>query len=130
MKPYKLKLNDGGRNLSRRPYQINDCVVRALAIACRVKYDDVYDKLKRAGRKSHQGFDLDEWLGVSPVCTLQRTFTKVNKKGLTVNNFVSRHSKGTFLIMNHHHVWVVIDGVHHDMIRVKDQPLASIWRVR
>lgn len=128
--PYQLHLCDGGRNWSRRPYQKNDCTVRALAtVTCR-DYDSIYDMLKKAGRKSHDGFDLDGWLRVSP-CKLFHgtTLTKVNKKGLTVNNFAGKHPKGKFLLQTNSHVWAVINGVHYDLIRVKDQPLCSIWRV-
>jgi hypothetical protein len=131
MHPYPLIINDGGRNRSRRPYQINDCTVRSLAIISNHPYDQVYDLLKKAGRKSHKGFDIDHWLGVSPAVLpeLHIRMTKVNKRGLTVNNFSMRHPKGRFLLENRNHIWAVWDGTHHDLIRVKDQPLCSVWRV-
>lgn len=131
MNHYPLRINDGGRNLSRRPYQINDCTVRALAIISGKPYDLVYDLLKKAGRKSHKGFDIDHWLGVSPVCIkeLGIWLHKVNKRGLRVSNFTAKHPRGRFLLENRNHIWAVWDGTHQDLIRVKDQPLCSVWRV-
>jgi hypothetical protein len=128
--PYQLVLDDGGRNWSKRPLQKNDCTVRALATLTQRNYDEIYDLLKKAGRKSHEGFDLDGWLRVSP-CRLFHNvmLTKVNKKGLTVCNFASKHPKGRFLLQTDSHCWPVVDGVHYDLIRVKDQKLCSVWRV-
>lgn len=47
--------SDGGRSLSRRPKQRNDCTVKAAAIACQVNYDEAYDAIKKLGRECNKG---------------------------------------------------------------------------
>lgn len=53
-----FRLNDGGRQHSKRPRQRNDCTVRAVAIASSIPYDSAYDLLKANGRKCSRGIRL------------------------------------------------------------------------
>jgi hypothetical protein len=46
-----FSFNDGGRQLSKRPRQRNDCTVRAVAIACDFSYDSAYDLLEGQWQK-------------------------------------------------------------------------------
>lgn len=47
--------SDGGRSLSLRPKQRNDCTVKAAAIACQVSYDEAYEAIKKLGRECNKG---------------------------------------------------------------------------
>ena len=49
--PAPFRLNDGGRQHSKRPRRRNDCTVRAIAIVCALSYDSAYELLKANGRK-------------------------------------------------------------------------------
>src|SRR6266545_2909258 len=60
--PYPFIVDDGCRSQSRRPRQKKDCTVRALAIGTVWTYDQAYDLLKKADRRSHGGFHLGPWL--------------------------------------------------------------------
>ncbi len=138
---YPLILHDGNRNLSKRPAQINDCSVRALAIITNTDYDTVYELLSKSGRKPCQGFDLPRWLKRRKGKVLGGVFTPVKVKGLddrysqrphlTPLNFASYHPRGRFLLEHPTHVWSMIDGIHHDLWRVKqDRPLTGAWEFK
>jgi hypothetical protein len=135
---YPLILDDGGRNTSLRIAQTNDCSVRAFAIITGKPYDTVYDILAKAGRKSCQGFESDEWLqkrrgrafgGIfKPVKITGRDDRYSMRPDLTPLNFASHHPSGRFLLETTDHVWCVLEGVHHDLWRVKQgQPLTGAW---
>jgi hypothetical protein len=135
---YPLKLDDGNRNMSKRPGQFSDCVVRAFAIITGLDYDTVYDILAKAGRKPCEGFDSTEWLkkrrgrafgGVfKPVKVIGRDDRYTQRPHLTPLNFGVYHPRGRFLLEFENHVWVIKNGVHHDLWRVKqEKPLSGAW---
>lgn len=135
---YPLVLNDGGRNLSSRIGQFSDCTVRAFAIITGLDYDIVYDTLAKAGRKPCDGFDSTEWLkkrrgrafgGVfKPVKVVGRDDRYSQRPHLTPLNFASYHPKGRFMLETDSHTWICLDGIHHDLWRVKqDKPLSGAW---
>lgn len=124
--------------MSKRPSQIHDCSVRALAIITETAYDEVYDLLSKAGRKPCDGFDSTTWLKKRKGRVFGGIFVPVKVTGfddrysqrphLTPLNFASYHPKGRFLLETHSHTWVVIDSVHHDLWRIKqEQPLTGAW---
>ncbi len=127
MSIYTLILNDGRRNLSKRPSQSSDCTVRALAIVTGVSYDSVYDVLAKAGRKPCDGFDVDEWLARKRGRVLGGRFRRVSIKGLTPATFAARYPKGRYLLTTDDHAWACLSARHHDLIRVKEQPLEGAW---
>ena len=105
--------SDAGRATSRRPRQRNDCTVRALALATSVEYDEAYDRLMGAGRKSSRSFALNRWLPQSGI-----PFTKVSypavkgKKRMTLGEFSRGDgSNGRWIANCAKHVIAVIDGV-------------------
>lgn len=126
---YPLVLDDAGRNLSKRPSQHNDCTVRALTLATGKMYDEVYDELKdKAGRKSHDGIYLYGYL-VRRKKFLGVPYTRVKiKKGCVISDVIYTQ-KGRYLIETYNHVFCVIDGIAHDMIRQpEDEPVEAVWQ--
>lgn len=141
---YPLVLDDGQRNLSKRPGQTADCTVRAFAIVTGLSYDLIYETLAKAGRKPCQGFESDVWLKkrrgrvfgglFKPVeiralrqpmdqCTIRPVSGK-----LTPSTFASVYPEGRYLLETPNHVWCQIDGIAHDLWRVKEQSLTGAWR--
>src|SRR6185369_10199031 len=47
--------NDGGMSTSSYSFETNDCAVRALALACKMSYDEAHERLKKQGRKDRRG---------------------------------------------------------------------------
>lgn len=127
MTPYPLVLDDGQRNLSRRPAQTNDCAVRALAIVTDLDYDEVYDTLARSRRKPCQGYDTTAWLKRRAGRAFDGTFTPVPARKLSALFFGRLYPKGRFLLETDSHTWALIDGTHRDLWRVK-KPLTGAWR--
>ncbi len=131
MYPYPLVLDDAGRNLSSRPLQINDCCVRALAIATKTPYDISYCALKDAGRRSHDGFDIGAWLGTNRLFYGWSVRKVRVSKHLTLGAVFARCPKGRYLIELKTHVLAVIDGKAHDLIRLpEDCPVHVVWEFR
>jgi hypothetical protein len=119
---YKLKLDDGGRNKSKRPSQINDCVVRTFSIVSGLPYDEVYDTMAKAGRKPSDGFHSSAWL-------MRRRgkevfggfFNRIDVKNTTAMTFPEKYPIGRFVLETDGHTWAVINGVAHDLWRIKPQ---------
>lgn len=128
-KLYPLILDDGGRNLSKRPMQINDCAVRALAILSEMPYDAIYDELALAGRKSFDGFEIEPWLKKNNGKKLGGKFKKVNPKLLTPEYVHVYYDTGKYLLISSTHTWAMVDGVSRDLWRFpQDEPLYSVWK--
>lgn len=129
MKLYPLILDDGGRNLSKRPMQINDCAVRALAILTELPYDEVYEKLAEAGRKPADGFNIESWLKKNNGKVMGGKFKKVKPKKLTPEYVHFYYCEGTYLLVSATHVWAMVSGCSRDLWRFpQDEPLYSVWK--
>lgn len=135
---YPLVLNDGNRNLSRRPGQFNDCTVRAFAIITGKSYDEVYDILAKAGRKPCQGFDSTGWLKkrrgrafgghFKAIPILFRLKGSMARYTLTPSLFASHYPEGRFLLETPSHTWACLDSIQHDLWRVKERSLTGAWQ--
>lgn len=116
-----FRQSDAGRGASRRPRQGNDCTVVALAHATGRPYDQCYDALKAAGRKSGRRFDLRAW---SRTATFQgwrlvwRPFPAV-KGHSRVNpaTFALKHRQGRYILRVSKHVLACVDGIVLDATR-------------
>jgi hypothetical protein len=106
-KLYPLILDDAGKNMSRRPLQVGDCTVRALAVATKVKYDTCYEALKAAGRKSHDGFNLGAYLKTMGLFYGWRA-SLVRMPKMTLAKFFGLAPKGRYIIETSDHVIAVI----------------------
>jgi hypothetical protein len=135
---YSLHLNDGGRSESKRPAQTADCTVRALSIVTGVCYDIAYETLAAAGRRPCHGFEIEEWLTKRRGKVFGGRFKRVSliapraipgspKVIFTPSSFARYHSKGRFILSTPSHVFALLDGVAHDLWRIKDAPLADAW---
>ena len=121
----KFSYDDGGRSDAGYKGQTDDCVTRAIAIACKLDYQDVYDDLNetalherpRAGkkrssartgvfRKTYERY-LSE-LGWTWVPTMQIG------SGCTVHLREDELPSGRIIARLSKHVCAVIDGVIHD----------------
>lgn len=127
--PYPLKLDDGGRNLSKRPRQVNDCVVRALAIITEERYDDVYDHLSKAGREPCQGFDLYAYLRRRTSFMGHPFGWTTHRYTISIDDVLDAYPKGRILIETGDHVFASIDGQAHDLIREPGtKRVYRVWR--
>lgn len=122
--------NDGGRSLSKRSRQKNDCAVRACAIALSRSYDDVYDEMAVLGRKSGTGTSPDiteKVLGLRE----RMTFPAVKgKPRMNVQGFVAKYRQGTFIVHTAKHLFCVRDGVVLDTFEPEESRCVyKAWRI-
>ena len=115
---YHYHKTDGGRSLSKRPRQRNDCVVRAIAVACEVTYDEAYDILRGLGRRSCRSVKPDVW----------KTWMLKYQGSVFVNypviigvprmtlDFFCAQAKGRWVVHIARHLTAVVDGTLYDEI--------------
>ena len=125
---YFWTINDGGRSLSKRPRQKNDCTVRALAIARGLSYDDAYDILKNAGRSCSRGFHFPDWMA-SQVWGRKISFPAVKgQRRMNPAAFVVAFPNGRYICQVAKHIFAVVDGVVHDIFEnAPDRCIYSIY---
>jgi hypothetical protein len=129
---YPFVYTDGGRSESRRPRQASDCTVIALAVAADLPYDEAYDILKDAGRKSHRGFNFRAWADnqivrdwffewVSfPAVKGQRRMNPVR--------FCCEFPKGRYIARVAKHVVAVVDGTMYATFPERDDRcIYGVW---
>lgn len=105
----KYMQDDGGRALSRRSRQSNDCVVKAIAIVTGLKYDYVYDELAGQGRVCGAGTYAEQW---QPV--LERLgFTKLSPNR-SIKDVVENLRDNPAVLRIPRHCFAVVAGVIHD----------------
>ena len=116
--------SDGGRALSKRPKQKNDCTVRAVALVFSLSYDKAYEMLKSAGRKSHDGFYINEWADevlINGKRLRWQPFQAIKgQKRMNPVTFAQQFNKGRWIVRTAGHVFAFIDGVAYDDIREPD----------
>lgn len=127
---YAWICTDGGRASSNRSKQKNDCTVRALAIARNLPYDEAYDVLKDAGRKSSRGFDFVKWIETQPWATKIAFPAVKGQRRMTPAQFCRDFPKGTFILRVTKHVFTVKDGVIYDAFENRpDRCVYACWSV-
>lgn len=128
------KYADGGRTTSKRPKQINDCTVRALSLTCDLEYDDAYDLLKKAGRKSSQGFDFSGFIkkqqSINGKQIKWQPFQAVKgQPRMKPETFIKQFPKGKFILSIAGHVSVVINGVNYDTVAQWRRCVYGMWEI-
>ena len=109
----------------------NDCTVRALAISTGTPYMKAYMILCNAGRKRNRGFYIENFFKKNKCC-LGHCFTKLPfRKSITLRRFIKTYPTGTFYVRKRGHVFVVKDGVVHDLFKPGDYTkIIMAWEVK
>lgn len=113
-------------------YYVEDCVVRALAIATNQTWLSIYDDLYLTGRKMFNMPSVNAvWgkylydLGFEPF-----TLPKSCPRCTTVKEFANIFSKGTYIIGTGSHAVAVVDGDYYDTWDCGDEVPSYFWRVK
>ena len=106
----------------------NDCVTRAISLACDLPYPTIRRKLRYTARL------LDcERLCVSCYEFLIREVyggTPVNCEGMTVNDFAELHPQGTYLLRMDGHITCLIDYTLYDIFDCRVHRITNAWKMR
>ena len=105
---------------------VNDCVVRAIAVAEHKSWDQVYDELSEIAQS--QGILLDDVNFVEGY--LDKRYPRVCHYSKTVGEFMEEYPIGTYLITMEGHITVVIDGVLYDTFDCRDRRMWCSWKVK
>lgn len=134
---YEFCLNDGGRKFSSiRPNAINDCVIRAIAIASKQPYDTVWSQLKLPHSYSFKrGTASRYWLPWLRQNAVSAFPSRAHRSGanfpqLSLIDFCDLHPIGRFVITMPGHFSSVVDGmVHDDHVISNTAKVISAWEV-
>jgi len=137
----------------------NDCVVRSLASAFNIPYEDSHEYVRKMfHRQNRQGtrnfvyvmnalFDNGEKIGkkrFKPLGVRERLMNKYSlvydvkvngekvKRKMTVGTFISKHKKGSYVLTVNGHAFTVKDGVvigNTDDAMKKKKILTDAWKV-
>jgi hypothetical protein len=99
--------------LDRTTTEHNDCTVRALSLAAKVKYSTAHWIARTAGRQPRKGFRSERMLQVAKD-KFKLNFQKVQVKPMTVKTFCKKYSNGSYYCQKRGHAFAVIDGICYD----------------
>ena len=105
---------------------VNDCVVRAIAVAEKKSWDETYDKLSAIAQD--EGILLDDVEFVEGY--LDKRYRRVCHYSKTVGEFIDEYPKGTFLVTMDGHITVIIDGVLYDTFDCRNRRMFCSWEVK
>ena len=131
---YPFIYSDGGRSISKRPKQKNDCTVRAVADTFGLSYDEVYDNFKLNGRQCSKGFNFSWWLLSSSIAggrvdKMSFPATKGQRR-MNPSTFCKQYNKGKYICRTAKHVFAVIDGIVYDTWEQRpDRCIYTAWEV-
>ena len=118
--------NDGGRIKAGYKGNAGDCVVRAIAIATKIPYQEVYDQLNELAKKERRG-KRKKTISNSRMGVYRTTYQKFLEskgwvwqptmqigQGCTVHLRGDELPKGRLVVSVSKHLTAVIDGIIHD----------------
>ena len=105
---------------------VNDCVIRAIAVAENRSWGETYDDLSRIAKKN--GILLDDINFVEPLLDFRYNRIKTYP-GDTVRNVIEDNPIGTYLITMNGHITVAIDGIIYDTFDCRNRIVRDVWIV-
>lgn len=115
-------------NLNPRQRDVNDCTIRAIALATNRSWDEVYRELSMFAQSLAVMPDDVEYIDDY----LLRRFERVcncRNRNITVGEFVEHNPKGVFLITMKGHITCAIDGVVYDTFDPSNKKIWDAYRV-
>ena len=110
--------------------KVNDCTVRAIALATGESWDSTYNYLSDYAQQ--EAVMMDNVMYIDKF--LDKNFEKIytNEKGynMTVDDVSKRWYKGTYLITMKNHITCCIDGVIYDTFNPSDRLVWEVYSVK
>ena len=104
---------------------VNDCVVRAIAVAECKTWDEAFDYLSDLAQED--GILLDDVRFVEDY--LDTEYKRVPHYSKTVGEFSEEYPIGTYLVTMPGHITVIIDGVLYDIFDCRNRTMWTAWKV-
>lgn len=110
--------------------KVNDCTVRAIALATGESWDSTYNYLSDYAQQ--EAVMMDNVMYIDKF--LDKNFEKIytNEKGynMTVDDVSKRWYKGTYLITMKNHITCCIDGIIYDTFNPSDRLVWEVYKVK
>lgn len=110
--------------------KVNDCTVRAIALATGESWDSTYNYLSDYAQQ--EAVMMDNVVYIDKF--LDRNFEKIytNEKGynMTVDDVSKRWYRGTYLITMKNHITCCIDGIIYDTFNPSDRLVWEVYKVK
>lgn len=117
---------------NNNPYErnVNDCTVRAIALATKRSWDSTYQQLSDYARQ--QGITFSEVEFINDYLSQQypRYCQDKKHKVVTVGDFANLNLPGRWLVTMGGHITCVIDGVIYDTFDPSDRYLWCAYQVK
>lgn len=116
-------------NANPRQRKVNDCTVRAISKATGQTWDEAYDDLSNFAQVQCIMPDEVEYIDEF----LERNFKRIyssRKERITVNEFLEKNPKGTFLITMAGHITCAIDGCIYDTFDPSERYVWQVFEVK
>lgn len=113
-------------NVNSQGNFVNDCVIRALALAENKTWDNTYIELSILAK--NKGVMLDDSKFVEDL--LDRKYSRKCYDYLSVGDFALTHNKGTYLITMNGHITCCVDGIVYDSWDCRDIIMKCAWKVK
>lgn len=104
---------------------VNDCVIRAIAVAECKTWDETYEELSYIAQE--EGILLDDVNFVENY--LDKRYRRTCHYSKTVGEFAKEHKRGTYLITMEGHITTIIDGIIYDTFDCSDRRMWCAWTV-
>lgn len=105
---------------------VNDCVIRAIAVAENKSWGSTYDELSRIAKKN--GILLDDVNFVEPLLDYRYKRMKTYP-GDTVEDVLFEYPNGIYLVTMSGHITVIKDGVVYDTFDCRGRTVKNVWKV-
>ena len=112
-------------NANSKGNHVNDCVIRALSVAEKMTWDEMYEKLSDLAQR--QGILLDDIEFVEKY--LDNKYPRKCHYSKTIKEFIDENPYGTFLITMPGHITIVKNGVLYDTFDCSKRKMWCVWEV-
>ena len=110
--------------------KVNDCTVRAIALATNESWDSTYNYLSDYAQQEAVMMDnvvyIDKFLDKN----FKKIYTNAKGYNMTVDDVSKRWYKGTYLITMKDHITCCIDGVIYDTFNPSDRLVWEVYQVK
>lgn len=104
---------------------VNDCVVRAIAVAECKTWDEAFDYLSDLAQE--EGILLDDVNFVENY--LDSMYERVPHYAKTVGEFAEEYPIGTYLVTMPNHITVIVNSTVYDIFDCRNRTMWSAWKV-
>lgn len=109
--------------------QVNDCVVRAIALAENKSWNEVFTKLSKLAEKRCILIDDTEFVEWYLTENYDTYCFICNNEHLRIKEFLKLNPIGKYLITMKGHITCAIDGCVYDIWDCTNKRIWSVWRV-